>query len=68
MGRDAALAAALEHAGVQQADIRDLEVDRDVEHGTLVYEISFQSGRMEYEYLIEASTGAVLHWESEQDD
>lgn len=68
VGRDAALAAALEHAGVQQADIRDLEVDRDVEHGTLVYEVSFESGRMEYEYLIEASTGAVLHWESEQDD
>ena len=38
------------------------------EDGTLIYEVEFKSGNMEYDYEINAATGAILKYESELDD
>ncbi len=65
---DAALAAALEHAGLTEADVSRVKNALDREDGKVVYEIEFQSGMTEYEYEIDATTGKVLDYEREIDD
>ena len=59
---------AMGHAGVKQDAVYDMEVELDEEDGTLVYEVEFKSGNMEYSYEIDAVSGAVLKHESERDD
>ena len=56
-----ALSIALNHAGV--SDPRD----RDVEWDDGRWEVSFESGRTEYDYKISAD-GTILRWEKENDD
>lgn len=65
IGASAAKAAALSHAGV--SDIRDYECELDYEHGKAVYEISFKANGYEYDYEIDAVSGAVLNAEKEVD-
>ena len=59
---------ALNHAGVSEGAAYDMEVEPDDEDGVLLYEVSFKSGDMEYEYEIHASTGEILKYEAELDD
>ena len=59
---------ALSHAGVSENKAYDMEIELDDEDGTLVYEVEFKSGDMEYAYEIDASSGAVLKHEAELDD
>ena len=68
VGRDAALTAALNHAGVSQSNAYDIEVEQELDSRTPHYEVQFKSGGMEYEYRIDASSGAVLSYESDWDD
>ncbi|MBQ7099126.1 MAG: PepSY domain-containing protein [Oscillospiraceae bacterium] len=56
-----ALSIALNHAGV--TDVRD----KDVEWDDGRWEVSFDSGRTEYDYKISAD-GTILRWEKETDD
>ena len=60
IGRDAALAAALAHAGLKEADVTGVRVESDREDGRAIYEIEFYAGNVEYDYDIDAATGAVL--------
>lgn len=57
---------ALKDAGVSK--VYDYEIEKDRENGILVYEIDFKSGRYEYEYVIDASNGNILHEQKERDD
>ena len=59
---------ALNHAGVSESKAYDMDVELDDEDGKLVYEIEFKSGNMEYDYEINAATGAILKHEAELDD
>lgn len=68
ISRDEAKAIALGKAAVAADSIRDYECELDMEDGTPVYEISFQSGSREYEFEINAVTGEILHWDVETDD
>ena len=68
IGKDAAKAAAFSNAGVKEADVRDLEVEMDFEYSTMVYEVDFASGQYEYDYVIDAKSGEVLHSHREYDD
>lgn len=67
IGIEKAKSIALAHAKVSEADVRELEVDLDRESGRMVYEVSFEARRMEYEYEIDAVTGEILRWESDRD-
>lgn len=68
IGAQAAKAAALKHAGLSEGQVRELQVEWDNENGRAVYEVEFKSGGMEYDYVIDAATGAVLDHETERDD
>lgn len=64
IGAAAAMQAALHHAGFRADEVSGLEVERDDDEP--VYEVEFTCGVWEYEYKIDAATGAVL--EHERDD
>ena len=63
IGREDALAAALNHAGVSQDQVYDLEVKREYDDGRLEYESEFKTGGWEYEYTINAVDGTILDYE-----
>ena len=68
IGHAKAKSIALNHAGVSENEAYDMEIELDDEDGTLVYEVEFKSGGMEYSYEINAATGAILKHETEIDD
>lgn len=68
IGEDAAKAAALEHAGLSQADVTELKAELDTDDAVVHYEVDFKSGGKEYDYDIDATTGDVLNSSSETDD
>ena len=59
---------ALNHAGVSDSKAYDMDIELDDEDGKLVYEVEFKSGNMEYDYEIDAASGAVLKHEAERED
>ena len=68
IGHAKAKSIALNHAGVSENKAYDMEIELDDEDGTLVYEVEFKFGGMEYSYEINAATGAILKYETELDD
>ena len=68
IGYAKAKSVALNHAGVSEGKAYDMEIELDDEDGTLVYEVEFKSGNMEYSYEINAATGAILKHEAELDN
>nr|WP_326186206.1 PepSY domain-containing protein [uncultured Oscillibacter sp.] len=67
IGEEAAKSAAFNHAGVSAADASRLKCELDVEKGVYVYEVEFEVGRTEYEYEIDAVSGAILKAEQDID-
>ena len=63
---DKAKQIALSHAGVGSANFTKVELDTD--DGVRVYEIEFKVGNVEYDYDIDASSGAIISSSSEIDD
>ena len=63
---DRAKQIALSHAGVGSASFTKVELDTD--DGVRVYEIEFKVGNVEYDYDIDASSGAIISSSSEIDD
>ena len=51
---------ALQQAGLAESSIYDLEIELERENGTLCYKVEFESAGMDYEYEIDATTGAIL--------
>ena len=51
---------ALTAAGVAEADARNFKVELDSEGVLMLYEVEFDSGFHEYEYKIDARTGAIV--------
>ena len=68
LSQEEALAKALEHAKLKKDQIDFVKrVELDYEHGRKVYEIKFFQGGFEFEYDIDAETGAVLKFEKDFD-
>jgi uncharacterized membrane protein YkoI len=66
--QDEALAKALEHAQLKKDHLDFLKkVELDYEHGRKIYEISFYQGGFEFEYDVDAETGAILKFEKDFD-
>lgn len=56
---------ALNHAGKTADQVQFVKIKQDWEHGRSVYEIEFIANGNEYEYEIDANTGAIVKWEVE---
>ena len=56
---------ALEHAGVSAEDATGLHAVIDIDNGRQEYDVEFRVGHLEYEYEIDASTGAVLSFDKD---
>lgn len=65
IGEEAAKSAALTHAGISADGAGYIRCELDEDDGLWVYEIEFQTGATEYEYEIDAASGAVV--KAEQD-
>ena len=51
---------ALHAAGVAREQATMLTAERENERGTVVYDVEFRSGGLEYEYWIDENTGGFL--------
>lgn len=64
--KDAKLAA-LKHAGLDENQVSDVDVDLDRDNGKLIYEVDFNFGNTEYDYDIDAETGNVISADKSRD-
>lgn len=60
---DEAASIALEHAVVAAEDAEHLRVNLQFDDGRQEYEVDFRSGRLEYDYEIDAVTGKILSYD-----
>ena len=60
-------AIALKKAGFSASEVYDREVELDYERGSCVYDVSFEKDRTDYEYIIDAVSGEILHSEADID-
>ena len=67
-GEEAAIEAALSHAGFTADDVTDLQCHKDHDDGREVYEVEFRAGRYEYSYDIDVNDYSVLEWDQDYDD
>ena len=63
VGEDAAVDAALAHAGVKKEQAGDLRVKPDKEDGRQIYEVEFRCESVKYDYDVDAATGFIVEWE-----
>ncbi|MCD8119776.1 MAG: PepSY domain-containing protein, partial [Lachnospiraceae bacterium] len=64
---DEAKSIAAAHAGYSVSEVTFKKAKLDTDDGLTVYEIEFYVGNVEYEYEINASTGAVIEYEMDHD-
>ena len=60
--------AALSHAGVSASNAVFVKAGLDWDDGKVCYEVEFYAGNTEYDYDIDAVTGAVLSYDRDWDD
>ena len=51
---------ALDDAGIAEADVKGLRIEKDREDGYYVYEVDFYSDNKEYDYKIDQTTGEIV--------
>ena len=73
IGVEKAKAAAFKHAGVSASGVKVLSAELERDDGVTKYDIDFVSGKWEYDYDINAYTGAVISmskelYDDKQDD
>jgi len=59
---------ALNHAGVKAADAIFVKAGLDWDDGRTEYEVEFYAGNTEYDYSIDATTGAIRSYDHDWDD
>lgn len=61
--KEQAQAIALEHAGFTADQVERLRTEYEIDDGIPRYEVRFRQGRWEYDYEINAETGAILSYD-----
>ncbi len=59
---------ALNDAGVDEASARRIKIELDYDDGRMVYEVEFYVDNIEYDYEIDAATGAIISRDIDRDD
>ncbi len=68
IGVDQAKRIALKHAGLTAAEVSFTKAKLEKDDGLRKYEIEFIKGNTEYEYEIDAATGAILEYKTEHEE
>ena len=68
VSREAALAVALENAGVPAADAYNIRTERDEESGIPVYDIEFETDYGDYDFQVARSDGQIVGADYEVDE
>ena len=68
IGDDAAKDIALADAGLTADGVTELKSELDLDDATIHYDVDFKANGMEYDYDIDAMTGAIITAHSEVDD
>ncbi len=63
-----ATAIALEHAGRKEADVTNLQVQKQQDDGRQIFEVDFYYGKQKFEYKIDAKTGEILAYEIDDNE
>lgn len=63
IGVEAAKHAALAHAGLEEGEVRLAHAHLELDDGCWQYDVEFHKGDAEYDYSIDALTGAVLSYD-----
>ena len=67
ISRDRAIELALSHAGLQKADVYDLDAELDREYGGVFWGVDFENGGYDYSYEINAVTEEIVRNQKERD-
>lgn len=59
---------ALTHAGLSAGDVTRLRTEFDYDDGRAEYEVDFHHGGYEYDYEIDAESGAIRNWDKDRED
>ena len=62
-----ALKSALKHAGLEETQVSNVDIDLDRDNGSLIYEVDFNVGNTEYDYDINAENGEVISADKSKD-
>ena len=65
---DEAFQIALDDAQVAGTEVTNMRVRQETENGKVIYDVEFYAGVMEYDYEIDAETGAILEKDMEIED
>lgn len=65
---DKAKSIAVGHAGFSVADVTFSKAKLENDDGYTVYEIEFYKDAVEYDYTVNAATGAVMEFDSDYND
>lgn len=68
IGETRALQIAMDHAGVKSTDVQFSYAKLDYDNGRWMYDAEFYAGNTEYDYEIDASTGAVLKYDYDMEN
>ncbi len=68
IGQERAVAIALSHANVPQNEAVIRKIEKESDNGVQYYEIEFIDSDFEYEYKVNAATGAIIKADKERDD
>lgn len=68
IGVEKAKSLALNHAGVAAANATFTEAKLDADDGIMVYEVEFYAAGLEYDYEVDAVSGAIRKSDQERDD
>ena len=67
-GREAAIDAALDHAGFNADEVSGLRCEKDYDDGREIYDVEFRHGGYEYTYDIDAHSYRIVEWDKDYDD
>lgn len=64
--REEAKTIALRDAAFQESQVRDLQVELDLDDGTVHYDVDFEKDGYDYDYEIDATSGKILRSRKER--
>ena len=68
VGREEALAIAMENAGVPEADAYNIKAEKDEESGIPIYDIEFETDYGDYDFEVAVADGAIVGADYEVDE